>query len=203
MRGVSIKTDATTGFNDWLIVIIMEPDHVVGYNHTQQGQLGIGLNVASWFLPRDLLSNNESTPILASAIAAIPIGGGQHVSGGAMSKIPPDFNSVNPAWRTSLGNMGLFGGWPDGTTSAQQLQILQAASDLMAPIRNLAPAPISGQYLNEPDLLVPDYTTANWGSHYARLLSIKKEIDPNNVFLVTQGVGAENWDSEQICPISK
>jgi hypothetical protein len=83
MPGVSIKTDATTtysGFNDWLIANIMKPDHVVGYNYTKQGQLGIGLNVASWFLPRDLLSNNETTPILAKAIAAIPVGatgGGQ------------------------------------------------------------------------------------------------------------------------------
>jgi hypothetical protein len=39
--------------------------------------------------------------------------------------------------------------WTDGTTPAQQAEILQAASDLMAPFRTLAPLNISGQYLNE------------------------------------------------------
>lgn len=48
---------------------------------------------------------------------------------------------------------------------------------------------------------MPDFTQANWGSNYARLLSIKQEIDPNNMLLVSQGVNSENWDSEQICPM--
>ena len=41
---------------------------------------------------------------------------------------------------------------------------------------------------------------ANWGSNYPRLLFIKKEVGPNNMLLVVQGVNTENWDSEQICP---
>lgn len=78
--GVAIKTDATTtytGFNDWLIANIMQPDHVVGYNYTQNGHFGIGLNVASWFLPRNLLTDGKATHTLAESMAAIPIGGGQ------------------------------------------------------------------------------------------------------------------------------
>lgn len=50
----------------------------------------------------------------------------------------------------------------------------------------------------QPDLLVPDFTQANWGSNYPRLLPIKKVIDPDNMFLVVQDMNSENWDLEQI-----
>jgi hypothetical protein len=78
--GVIITTDATTtypGFNDWLVANIVDPVAVVGYNYTANSKLGVGLDVASWFVPRELLFNETATRAWATAIAAIPDGGGQ------------------------------------------------------------------------------------------------------------------------------
>jgi hypothetical protein len=51
----------------------------------------------------------------------------------------------------------------------------------------------------QPDIFVPDYTIANWGTNYPHLLEIKEAVDPTGQLLVVQGVGAVGWDEEQIC----
>jgi hypothetical protein len=44
-----------------------------------------------------------------------------------------------------------------------------------------------------------NWQQAQWGSNYARLLEIKKEIDPKDLFIVYHGVNSEDWDTESIC----
>lgn len=78
--GITITTDATTtysGFNDWLIANIVDPVHVVGFNYTAHAQLGVGLDVSSWFVPRSHLFNSTFTRAWATAMAAMPDAGGQ------------------------------------------------------------------------------------------------------------------------------
>ena len=54
----------------------------------------------------------------------------------------------------------------------------------------------------QPDQFVPNYTAANWGDNYPALLALKQKFDPNSLFIVRQGVGAENWDEDQVCPLA-
>ena len=44
---------------------------------------------------------------------------------------------------------------------------------------------------------MPDWQQANWGTNYPRLLELKRKYDPQNLFIVRQGVGSEFWDDEQ------
>jgi FAD/FMN-containing dehydrogenase len=50
-----------------------------------------------------------------------------------------------------------------------------------------------GCYINEADVNEPDYQHAFWGNHYERLLRIKKEYDPEEVFWCKVCVGGEGW----------
>ena len=54
-------------------------------------------------------------------------------------------------------------------------------------------APDSGADVNEADPNEPDPHQSFWGSNYPRLLKIKKEYDPNDVFWCTPCVGNERW----------
>ncbi|KAJ7621216.1 hypothetical protein FB45DRAFT_798999 [Roridomyces roridus] len=202
--GVTIKTDATTtypGYQSWFDQNILHPDHVIGFNYTGSAVAGVGVDTASWLLPRDLFSNKTSAHAMSEAILAMPAGIGQHVAGGVVAETDPDFNAIHPSWRKSLVDVSIFGAWADNATQPDVNVVRQGVTDLLAPLRDLTPGVAGGQYLNEPDLLVPDWPHANWGYHYERLLTIKKKYDPTNQLLVVQGVGSDGWDSEQICPL--
>ena len=40
-----------------------------------------------------------------------------------------------------------------------------------------------------------------FGSHYEKLLSIKKKYDPADLFVVAEGVGSEEWDASLNCRV--
>ncbi len=56
-------------------------------------------------------------------------------------------------------------------------------------IRDATPG--AGTYSNESDYFEPDWQQAYWGTNYARLLAIKRKVDPDNLFRVHHGVGSE------------
>jgi berberine-like enzyme len=66
-------------------------------------------------------------------------------------------------------------------------------------IRQLAPD--MGAYMNEAHSYEPDWQRTFWGSHYPRLLNIKKEVDPTDVFWCPQCVGSEGWHNidDRLC----
>ncbi|KAJ7806310.1 FAD-binding domain-containing protein [Mycena olivaceomarginata] len=201
--GVTIKTDATTTYPDyqsWFVANVLDPVNVVGFNYTGGVASGLGGDTASWLLPRELFEDPESAHIMSKALLSVPAGIGQHVGGGIVSANPPTFNAMHPIWRTSLSDLSFFGAWNDSAPQSTIQTIRQQVSNLVKPFRDLTPS--GGQYLNEPDIFVPDYTAANWGTNYPRLLEIKKAVDPTNQLLVAQGVGAVGWDDEQICKTS-
>ena len=57
-------------------------------------------------------------------------------------------------------------------------------------------APGAGTYLNECDYFQPDWQNAFWGTNYPRLLGIKRQYDPDNLFHVHHGVGTEDWTDD-------
>jgi hypothetical protein len=65
-------------------------------------------------------------------------------------------------------------------------------------------APDMGNYVNEANVNEPDYQQAFWGDHYAKLLAIKRRVDPSDVFWCPVCVGAERWravDDGRICKV--
>lgn len=60
-----------------------------------------------------------------------------------------------------------------------------------------------GAYSNEADVREPDFQRTFFGTNYPRLLQVKELYDPNDLFIVTAGVGSERWDAAGICRISE
>jgi FAD/FMN-containing dehydrogenase len=106
----------------------------------------------------------------------------------------PD-NAVNPAFRTSVYHIIVATAIDPHLSTAD----VTAARDkftngTMAKWRNITPS--SGSYLNEADRLEPDWQRSFWGDKYARLLSIKREMDPRDNLWAHNAVGSEGWQVE-------
>lgn len=104
----------------------------------------------------------------------------------------PD-NSVNPAWRNTYAHILQSVNWVDGDSAAVQAAVRQNFTNgHMQRWRDVTPG--SGSYLGESDILEPNFGQSFFGSNYARLQSIKKKLDPNDVFFAQTAVGSENWE---------
>jgi hypothetical protein len=57
-------------------------------------------------------------------------------------------------------------------------------------------APETGAYVNECDYFQTDWQKAFWGPNYARLARIKRQYDPDGLFVVHHGVGSEDWSED-------
>ncbi|KAK7448042.1 hypothetical protein VKT23_013799 [Stygiomarasmius scandens] len=159
------------------------------------------------FNPSWLLSRNSTDPSnakkLGNVLANITNGIGFLDLGGAVSEIPVNATAVSPGFRHSISDLSVLVNFnaEDATTANEVHNFAQAAHDQLAPLRELSPPPFGGQYVNEPDILLENWQEATWGSNYQRLLAIKKEIDPKDLFIVRQGVNSEGWDYESVCKV--
>ena len=57
-------------------------------------------------------------------------------------------------------------------------------------------APLPGSYLSESNYFNANWQQAYFGSHYPKLLAIKKRYDPQGLFFVHHGVGSEAWSAD-------
>ncbi|CAI4212819.1 unnamed protein product [Parascedosporium putredinis] len=103
----------------------------------------------------------------------------------------PD-SAANPAWREAI-MFGIFGsGWaPTSTTQEVAAINTKITHDWMERLRQITPG--SGGYGNEGDVMEPDFAQAFFGSNYDRLLSIKRSVDPWDLFYAPTAVGSESW----------
>ena len=54
----------------------------------------------------------------------------------------------------------------------------------------------TGSYVSESNYFEPKWQQAYWGGHYARLADIKRQYDPDGLFVVHNGVGSEQWSAD-------
>lgn len=104
----------------------------------------------------------------------------------------PD-NAVNPAWRDTISYIITGTALNASLPASEQLeQRHNFTYGIMQQWRDLTPG--SGAYLNEGDRLEPNFQWAFYGSHYPRLLEIKKRYDPTNLFYAATAVGSEFFE---------
>ncbi|KAF2180015.1 FAD-binding domain-containing protein [Zopfia rhizophila CBS 207.26] len=106
----------------------------------------------------------------------------------------PD-NAVNPAWRNSILHAITGRRW-DVKSSANDILAARKSftNGTMQKWRDVTPG--SGSYLNEADRLEPNWQQSFWGNKYAKLLGIKRNYDPKDVFWAVNAVGSEGWTVE-------
>ncbi|KAH9902822.1 FAD-binding domain-containing protein [Cubamyces lactineus] len=161
-----------------------------------QGEVGANNLIGSWLLPRDVLENDFED--VTDTLLGMP-NGAQYlmVAGGAVSAVDPDSVGLNPAWRKAGVHVTLIGTWPEGATAAEIDEVQAAVNASNAQLRALAPD--SGAYFNEASLQGANFKQAFFGSHYNQLKSIKATYDPLDLFVVTEGVGSDDWDAQLNC----
>ena len=80
---------------------------------------------------------------------------------------------------------------PDMQEARAEAAGIQAAMNAMRAV-----APGTGSYLSECDYFTPGWQQASWGTHWARLQAVKRQYDPDGLFVVHHGVGSEVWSAD-------
>jgi len=57
-------------------------------------------------------------------------------------------------------------------------------------------APLAGSYLSESNFFNERWQADYFGAHYPRLRALKKQYDPEGLFIVHHGVGSEDWSAD-------
>ncbi len=105
--------------------------------------------------------------------------------------------SINPAVFDAAAQIIMNAGEPDAYPDLEGHQPnsghgREAVRRMNAAMKLLREAtPNAGTYSNEADYHEPDWQKAFWGTHYPRLLAIKKKYDPEGLFRTHHSVGSE------------
>jgi FAD/FMN-containing dehydrogenase len=83
---------------------------------------------------------------------------------------------------------GVAGHEPDLVAARRHAQSIALAMDALRQI-----VPDAGSYLAESNYFEPNWQQAFWGSNYQRLLAVKTQYDPDELFFAHHGVGSEGW----------
>ena len=93
-------------------------------------------------------------------------------------------------------------GWPDSFSPQEVEEVKQTMTNVWVPtLVQMTGESDSGAYSNEADVREPDLQQTFFGTHFPRLLKVKKAYDPEGRFIVPAGVGSEFWDEAGICQL--
>lgn len=146
----------------------------------------------SFWEDEDLLQSSMSA-IREAIEAGYTFHGTIHGPSEAVAGWPGRDSAVNPAWRVALLHAMLFYKDYDGVqTAAQARESEEEINSHMENWRRLTPG--SGAYINEADPAEPNWQQSFFGSHYPRLLEIKRATDPWGIFWAPTTAGSEDWE---------
>lgn len=104
-------------------------------------------------------------------------------------------NAVNPAWRNAISFLITSAIVPLDATPSDLRKAHEQINEYLGPWREVAPVSEGGgTYLNEDNVMEPDWQDNFYGDRYGELLRIKRRWDPRSVFYATTGVGSEDWE---------
>ena len=151
-----------------LAILVDTPDVLAGalFDASRHARIGMHINKGLAGASEEVLARERNTsinPACLEAAAFVMIGSQQGSAYPGVAGHEPDFDAGRRAAEETNVAIG----------------IIRAAT------------PGAGTYSNESDYFEPDWQQAYWGTNYARLLAIKRKVDPDNLFRVHHGVGSE------------
>jgi len=155
--------------------------------------VGYSSVMSSRLLDKEALTRNVTA--LKTALQRFSAGGQATVyivSGKGVFEAKPrgGGTAVNPAWRRT---------YVHATTSVSFSALDRTARDAAIKASNVYAdglrelAPNTGAYVNEASKYEPSWQKTFWGDNYERLLKLKRELDPDDVFWCQPCVGSERW----------
>ncbi|KAL0058501.1 hypothetical protein AAF712_014818 [Marasmius tenuissimus] len=160
--------------------------------------VGINVEMASRMYTKNLYETESAKMAGEFLKISSSLGVGiAHVAGGAVSQVDPDSVGLHPHWRDTPALVFIGIQWEDGASAAE----IQAQKDVMKQnidiLEGLEPG--RGSYVNEGSFYEPNPQRTFFGDHYNRLMEIKDQYDPSELFLVANGVGSDRWDKGLNC----
>jgi FAD/FMN-containing dehydrogenase len=101
--------------------------------------------------------------------------------GGAIAG-PTDDATAFAHRRDTLYSVQYYASWTDPAETPARLASVRAVYDALHPHMS------GGAYVNYPDLELADWQHAYWGANLPRLRTVKRAVDPANLFTHAQGV---------------
>lgn len=150
------------------------------------------MRTASRLFPRDVWANDTKREAMFDEVRSVVEEGSaliQYNMNPAQPAGTPD-SGANSHWRDAIW-FGIMGSaWAPGISQTELEAVQRKITDnWMGRLRVYGP----GGYLNEGDVMEPDFAEAFYGTNYDRLLQIKRKVDPNDVFWAPTAVGSERW----------
>ncbi|KAG9095826.1 hypothetical protein FS749_009695 [Ceratobasidium sp. UAMH 11750] len=156
----------------------------------------LGMTTPIWIggrlVSRDALINNSAK--LADLAVNLPPYAGRIINiigGGVINKIDPESTGLNPQWRKdALVSWNPTSSWT-GSTPKDKIELYKSTvTNITQELGKIAGLDHAA-YLNEADPEEPQWKRAFFGAHYARLLKIKRQVDPEGVFTCNRCVGSD------------
>ncbi|KAF8597925.1 putative FAD binding domain protein [Ceratobasidium sp. AG-I] len=155
----------------------------------------IGIAVPSWLGGR--LISSKALLTNSTEMSKLISGGGilsstiNIVGGGAVNTFDPDSTSLNPQWRKdALISWNFSGHIPENGTSKEIDYVKRTVTKYDLDLGELSGLEHAA-YWNEADPGEPMWKKSFFGSHYKRLLKIKKKVDPKGLFTCNRCVGSD------------
>ncbi|KAJ7865538.1 FAD-binding domain-containing protein, partial [Mycena leptocephala] len=126
---------------------------------------------------------------------------GNLVAGGQVAENAKISSAVHPGWRTARTHLLLTSSWQDSASLTEIRALRKYFQTNQLPILEEIAGSNAGSYLNEADVLEPNFQTTFFGENYAKLSAIKRKYDPQDLWIVGAGVGSERWDEWGLCKI--
>lgn len=165
---------------------------------------GLGYYQDSVLVPNELFASEDGPKALLDQLATIDLKPNDlwvvNTLGGQVNANKHVDNALHEGWRSAavllVGNR-LFG--PD---LHEQQAVQKRITNVEGPmLYSLNPSPVA-MYLNEADPHLENWQEWFWGRKYARLQSIKRKWDPDSLFIVSLGVGSEEWGADGMCRLN-
>lgn len=193
------------GGNDPNIDIVQHSSISEFYKQFASDAAAVNVYMGSRLISREFFESREGPTKLADALFDLKYNMSESITAAFVSPeqvglhgdIAP--GAVNPAWRKTLCHLYVLRGWYGWQGLEIQKEMQEDLTQRQMPILDGLEHGKMGAYLNEADPNEPEFQQQFWGENYDRLLSIKRKVDPTNLFLVRQGVGSESWDADGFC----
>ncbi|VDB84461.1 unnamed protein product [Peniophora sp. CBMAI 1063] len=154
---------------------------------------GVNLVLASRLIPETQYEQNPSA--IGAAYKALLDQGvlgilGNLVAGGQVAENANITSAIHPKWRTAKTHIMMVTTWDDTALPSDVVALQERFYSQNVPILAAATGEEdSGSYSNEASVLETDFKATFFGPNYDRLLSIKAQYDPKDLFV-------HDWRSE-------
>jgi hypothetical protein len=189
------------------------PAHVYWAGNQEETGMVLHAYQSAW-IPASLLQPDRQEALVSSLFAAakhweVVLHTNKGLAGGTPEAIATARDTaMNPAVADAFALLicanaeqpaypGIPGHEPDVVTAREHARAVERA---MKKIRSLVP--MAGSYVAESDYFKAEWQRSFWGPNYQRLLAIKERYDPEGLFFVHHGVGAERWSLDGFRKIS-